>query len=155
MVFGTPTILRPASVSRRAAVSVPSPPIAMIASMPLASSIRWMFSGPPPSPSNGLVRLEPRMVPPCFERPRTSWRWIGMKSPSTTPFQPQRKPTNSASCEMTPFSTDPRMTAFRPGQSPPLVRIPIFMVCSTPRCSTRTWMLPEATASGRIDCGSL
>ncbi len=88
MVFGTPTIFRPASVSRRAAVSVPSPPIAMIASMPFSSIIRWMFSGPPFSPSNGLVRLEPRIVPPWRDSPRTLCRSSGMMSPSTTPRHP-------------------------------------------------------------------
>src|SRR6218665_1543255 len=87
-----------------------------------------MASGPPP-PSNGFVREDPRMVPPCFERPRTSQRVMGIVSPSTTPRHPHRNPTNSAPCEITPFKTAPRITALRHGQSPPLVKIPIFMCC--------------------------
>src|SRR6218665_2545299 len=50
-------------------------------------------------------------------------------SPSTTPRHPHRNPTNSAPCEITPFRTAPRITALSPGQSPPLVKIPIFMCC--------------------------
>ena len=88
MVFGTPTILRPASVRRCAAVRVPSPPIAMTASMPCSSRVRWMFSGPPFSPSKGFVRDEPRMVPPARESPRTLCRSTVMRSPFTTPRQP-------------------------------------------------------------------
>src|SRR5699024_10763262 len=34
---------------------------------------------------------------------------------------------NSSSKSLSPLITAPRMTAFRPGQSPPEVRIPIFM----------------------------
>src|SRR6218665_1413428 len=54
---------------------------------------------------------------------------MGIVSPSTTPRHPHRNPTNSAPCEITPFKTAPRITALRPGQSPPLVKIPIFMCC--------------------------
>src|SRR5690554_3655022 len=86
-----------------------------------------MRSGPPFSPSNGLVLLVPRIVPPCFESPRTACRSRVMKSSSTSPRHPCRKPTSSASCESTPLSTAPRMTAFKPGESPPLVSMPIFI----------------------------
>src|SRR5690606_25039905 len=41
------------------------------------------------------------------------------------PFQPSRNPTNSRPCTCTPVSTTPRMTALRPGASPPPVRMPI------------------------------
>lgn len=87
-----------------------------------------MFSAPPRSPSYGFVRLVPRIVPPTFDSPFTSCRVSGMKSPSTSPRHPSRIPTNSRSYEVVPLSTMPRMTALRPGQSPPLVRMPIFML---------------------------
>jgi hypothetical protein len=47
------------------------------------------------------------------------------REPSSGPFQPSRKPRNSCPCTSTPFRTTARMTAFRPGQSPPPVRTPM------------------------------
>ena len=67
------------------------------------------------------------MVPPCLEMPITWGRPRGMVSPSTTPRQPPLKPTNSMPCSFVPVNTAARMTALRPGQSPPLVKIPIFI----------------------------
>src|SRR5699024_4076204 len=46
---------------------------------------------------------------------------------SITPRQPSLYPMNSSSKSLSPLITAPRMTAFSPGQSPPEVRIPIFM----------------------------
>ena len=43
----------------------------------------------------GADRLVPRIVPPCWARPRTLLRSNGIASPSTSPRQPSRKPTNS------------------------------------------------------------
>src|SRR3546814_16166136 len=86
-----------------------------------------MFSAPPRGPSYGLVRLVPRIVPPTFDGPFTSWRVRGKKSASTTPRHPSRMPTNSLSYVVVPLSTTPRMTALSPGQSPPLVRMPILL----------------------------
>jgi hypothetical protein len=88
IVFGTPTIGMPASDSRCAAASVPSPPIAMSASTPPSAITSATRSAPPNS--NGLVRDDPRMVPPCFEMPITCGRPSGTVSFSTSPFQPQR-----------------------------------------------------------------
>ena len=41
-------------------------------------------------------------------------------------------PTKSMPCSLMPVRTAPRMTAFRPGASPPLVRIPILIQLSCP-----------------------
>ena len=58
-----------AAWSRRPSVS--SPPIAISASTPRACRFSWIRSTPP-STLNGLVRDEPRMVPPRGRMPRTS-----------------------------------------------------------------------------------
>ncbi|CAM5554067.1 hypothetical protein SVIOM342S_08836 [Streptomyces violaceorubidus] len=73
MVFGTPTIGRPLSDSSRAAFSVPSPPIGMIASRP--SSSTWPRARSTPSlRCSGRTREEPRMVPPRARMPLTASR---------------------------------------------------------------------------------
>ena len=46
-----------------------------------------------------------------------------------------------------PLSTTPRMTAFRPGQSPPLVRMPIFMLWSSLSGRGESATLPHPTLS--------
>ncbi len=121
----------PSSLRRFAAASVPSPPMAISDVMPCSSMTWAMRSGPPPF-SNGFVREVPRIVPPCFEMPMTWARPRGMVSPSTTPFQPLRKPTNSRPYRFVPVKTAERITALRPGQSPPLVRMPILIASIMP-----------------------
>jgi len=69
MVLGTPTTARPSSASRAATPSVSSPPMATSASMPLPARVALTASGPP-STLYGLVRDEPRMVPPRGSVPR-------------------------------------------------------------------------------------
>ena len=72
----------------------------------------------------GFVREVPMIVPPRGRIPEISRGPSGSISPSTSPFQPARTP--STSC---PLANDlrptARMTAFRPGQSPPPVSTPI------------------------------
>src|SRR5674476_563025 len=67
------------------------------------------------------------MVPPCARIPLTSARPRGRVKPSSGPFQPSRKPTNSWPYAWTPLVTAALITAFSPGQSPPPVSIPIRM----------------------------
>src|SRR5581483_4986117 len=76
---------------------------------------------------NGLVRDDPRIVPPRGKMPRTAWTSRGMVSPSSGPRHPSRNPTNSRPYSCTPLRTTARITAFRPGQSPPPVRTPTRM----------------------------
>src|SRR5665811_1052924 len=72
------------------------------------------------------------MVPPCARIPLTSARPRGRVNPSSGPFQPSRKPTNSWPYAWTPLITAARITAFSPGQSPPPVNIPIRMAANLP-----------------------
>src|SRR5580693_6834772 len=50
-----------------------------------------------------------------------------MVSPSSGPRHPSRNPTNSRPYSWTPLRTTARITAFKPGQSPPPVRTPTRM----------------------------
>ena len=76
MVFGTPTTPIPSSVSRLATPRVSSPPIAISASTPAAARFSRIRSTPP-STLYGLVRDEPRMVPPRARMSSTSSRVSG------------------------------------------------------------------------------
>src|SRR5829696_1188771 len=127
MVFGTPTTLRPSSYSFLATPRVSSPPIAIRASTPCCRSPAATFSNPF-STLYGLVREVPRIVPPRGRMPRTCSMPSGPAMPSIGPRQPSRKPTNSWPYSETPLRTTARMTAFRPGQSPPPVSTPIRIV---------------------------
>src|SRR5690348_6871741 len=132
MVLGTPTTLTPSSDSRVATPSVSSPPIATRASTPRParlSLIRSTPDRPPPAAlsASGLVRDEPRIVPPRGGMPRTACTSSGTVSPSSGPRQPSRNPTNSRPYSCTPLRTTARITAFKPGQSPPPVRTPTRM----------------------------
>ena len=90
IVFGTPITGRPcSSCSRDAAPSVSSPPIAISPSTPAASRFSAIRAGPPSS-AKGLVREEPRIVPPRGRMPRTSGTPSGLLSPSSGPRQPSR-----------------------------------------------------------------
>ena len=64
------------------------------ASMPCSASTRFTVSGPP-STLYGLVRDEPMIVPPRGRMPRTCGTPSSIVWPSSGPFQPSRKPTNS------------------------------------------------------------
>src|SRR5260370_26460766 len=133
MVFGTPTTPTPVSYSRAATPRVSSPPIATRASTPRLSRFSRTRSIPDlPSTvfdsAAGLVREEPRIVPPLGRMPRTAATSKTIVSPSSGPRQPSRKPMNSISCSATPVRTTARITALSPGQSPPPVRTPTRML---------------------------
>ena len=85
----------------------------------VAAAVAVLFSG--------LVRDDPRIVPPRGRMPRTAWTSRGTVSPSSGPRHPSRNPTNSRPYSSTPLRTTARITAFRPGQSPPPVRTPTRM----------------------------
>ena len=89
MVFGTPTTLTPRPESLVATPSVSSPPIATSASTPSLARLSLIFSTPL-SILNGLVREEPRMVPPRGRMPRHCWTPSSMVTPSRGPLQPSR-----------------------------------------------------------------
>src|SRR6478736_4166249 len=126
IVLGTPTTFTPRSCSLVATPSVSSPPMATSASTPRSARF-FLICSTPPSTLNGLVREEPRMVPPRGRMPRTCGMPSSLVVPSSGPFQPSRKPTNSKPYSLTPLRTTARMTAFRPGQSPPPVSTPTRM----------------------------
>src|SRR3954469_22004786 len=69
------------------------------------------------------------IVPPRGRMPEIAWPSSGRKVPSIIPRQPCRIPTTSAS-RLIARRVTARMTAFRPGQSPPPVRMPIVFAIS-------------------------
>src|SRR3984957_7978847 len=132
MVLGTPTTLTPCSNSLVATPRVSSPPMAISASTPRPARLSLIRSTPdtplpPASGFSGFVRDEPRIVPPRGRMPRTAWTSSGTVSPSSGPRQPSRNPTNSRPYSCMPLRTTARITAFKPGQSPPPVRTPTRM----------------------------
>ena len=131
IVFGTPTTGTPCSPSTVATPSVSSPPITISASTPRPARLSLIRSMPlrPPLPVlfSGLVRDDPRIVPPRGRMPRTACTSSGIVSPSSGPRHPSRNPTNSRPYSCTPLRTTARITAFKPGQSPPPVRTPTRM----------------------------
>ena len=129
MVFGTPITFTPRASSFVATPRVSSPPIAIRTSMPCSARFCLMRSTPF-SILKGLVRDEPRMVPPLARIDFTVARSSGMVSASSGPFQPSRNPTNSYPYSFIPFVTTPRITPLSPGQSPPPVRIPMRITYS-------------------------
>src|SRR6266567_1215917 len=137
IVLGTPTTGMPVAMSCRAMLRVPSPPIAMSASSRRApnaatSSSERSRSSQVPSGRcrrhlKGSPRLVvPRMVPPRCVMPRT---WAGPRGTTSSspsrPSKPRRMPRHSHP-RCTAARTAPRMTALRPGASPPPVEIAIF-----------------------------
>ena len=129
IVFGTPITFTPRASSFVATPRVSSPPIAIRTSMPWSARFCLMRSTPF-SILKGLVRDEPRMVPPLARIGFTVARSSGIVSASSGPFQPSRKPTNSYPYSFIPFVTTPRITPLSPGQSPPPVRIPMRITYS-------------------------
>ena len=124
IVLGTPTVAKPASCIAAATLSVSSPPIATSASMPLRRNMRIAVATPSLIFS-GLVRDVPRMVPPNGRIPRTSCAVISRISPSSRqPAHPFWTPLTWCPSWNARRATA-RMAAFRPGASPPPVRIPI------------------------------
>src|SRR2546422_9097499 len=105
------------------------PPMATTAPTFSAERLRTTISAPPGF-LNGFVRLVPRIVPPRWRMPlvasRVSRKWSGG---SIRPRQPSRTPITSRPC-CSPRRTTARITALRPGQSPPPVRTAIFMAAN-------------------------
>src|SRR3954463_1118990 len=136
MVFGTPTTFTPIAESLVATPRVSSPPIATTA--PTFSDLRFRItmSGPFAGFLNGFVREVPRRVPPRWSVPlvasRVSRKCIGG---SRRPRHPSRIPITSRPC-CSPRRTTARITALRPGQSPPPVSTAIFMVLPSDAPST-------------------
>ena len=112
---------------------VSSPPIAISASTPCSARLSLIRSTPP-STLNGLVREEPRIVPPRGRMPRTSVdaerAWSG---PPAGPASRRGSRRTRGRSSSTPLRTTARITAFRPGQSPPPVSTPMRMICSSSR----------------------
>ena len=131
MVFGTPTrgtwFSLYSSAPRR---KVPSPPITTRASIPSRCS---RAAATPPSWLCGLTLEVPRIVPPLGRMPLVTRPSSGTLRPSITPRQPSAKPTNSSLYTTSPLRTTARMTALRPGQSPPPVSTPtLILSCQLP-----------------------
>ena len=118
MVLGTPTTATPSAASRAATPSVSSPPMATSASIPWSASVARTASAPP-SILYGLVRDEPRIVPPRGSVPRNdSTRGARRRR---RPRRASRRGSRRARRRSTrsPLRTTARMTALSPGQSPP------------------------------------
>jgi hypothetical protein len=98
--------------------------MAISPSRPSDSSVERIAPGPS-SRLNGLVRDEPRIVPPRGRIPRVDSTLSSSCAPSIGPRQPSLKPTISWPWSSIPRRTTARITAFRPGQSPPPVSTPI------------------------------
>ena len=148
MVLGTPTTLAPAACSLLATPRVSSPPIATSASTPRLDRFSLIRSRPDRPPAlaasaSGLVRDDPRIVPPRGRMPRTACTSRTIVSPSSGPRQPSRKPMNSKPCSAAPVRTTARITAFRPGQSPPPVRTPTRIDSSSSVLLARHTSAPE------------
>src|SRR5215212_14769 len=81
------------------------------------------FAGPS-SRLKMFVREVPRIVPPRGRIPRVDSIVSSSNSFSSGPRQPSRKPTIASPWMSMPLRTIARITAFRPGQSPPPVSTP-------------------------------
>ena len=75
------------------------------------ASTRWA----PSSVANGLVRDDPRMVPPWVRMPRQRSTSSSTASFSIAPRQPSRNPTDRSSNPTEPPTTTARIAAFNPG----------------------------------------
>src|SRR5579875_912804 len=123
IVLGTPITGTPAAWSLWAAPRVSSPPIAISPSSPRRSSVP-RTAPTPSSRLSGLVRELPRIVPPRGRMPRVDSIVSSSPMSSRTPRHPSRKPMKPSSCASIPLRTTARITALRPGQSPPPVSRP-------------------------------
>ena len=95
-----------------------------------SSSVVWMFwitFSMESSSLKGLVREEPRMVPPREMMSSVPSAVRSTELFSTSPRQPSRNPT-VVPPRLALVRTTARITAFSPGQSPPPVKAPIFIV---------------------------
>ena len=111
------------------APSVPSPPMAT------KPSSRWRSTASrtrstPSSNWYGWMRDVPRMVPPRGRIPRHRSTSSSSQSSSSTPRHASRNPMMEPSYTRWVLRTTARITALRPGQSPPAVRMPMRIVGS-------------------------
>src|SRR6266849_3611816 len=132
IVLGTPTTFTPMEENLVATPRVSSPPMATTAPTFKARRFLSTISGPLAGFLNGLVREVPRMVPPRWRMPLVASR----VSRSCSPRQPSRIPITSSPC-CSPRRTTARITALRPGQSPPPVKTAIF-INAPPGCRRRS-----------------
>src|SRR6478735_7764106 len=93
------------------------------------------------------------MVPPRGRMPRHRSTSRGMVRPSMTPRHPSRKPTSSSPKAPSPLRTTARMTALRPGQSPPPVSSPTRMGVTLPAMESPA-RDPDAAVVIAIDAGT-
>ena len=135
IVFGTPMMGIPSFEKRCAIASVPSPPMTTRApnwSRSNISTTRSLYCRTPSEVwivlTNGSpVLTVPRMVPPRRRMPVTSFGVSERdRLNSRSPSKLSSMPTTSAPA-LDPAFTTARITAFRPGASPPPVRTPIFL----------------------------
>src|SRR5438477_11257664 len=135
IVLGTPTQLIPASCNCKAVVMEPSPPTMMSASTRASFRTLRAFSmtfaattarSPAPILATRCPRfVVPINVPPSAMMFSVHFRSSTVKSPGgNNPSKPSRNPSISQP-SLSAASAAPRKTALSPGQSPPLVRIPI------------------------------
>ena len=129
IVFGTPSTGSPrvvaASWPRRACPRRRSRSARRGAATPCTSATRV---GAARRPSAGSCATSPRIVPPRGRIPRTDSIVSSSYCDSIGPRQPSRKPTIAWPYSSMPLRTTARMTALRPGQSPPPVRTPMRKV---------------------------
>src|SRR3954470_1136889 len=137
IVFGTPTSGSPCSeCSRDAAPSVSSPPMTIRPSSSSSERLSAITTGPS-SRLKGLVREVPRIVPPRGRMPRVDSTVSSSQAFSSGPRQPSRKPTIEWPCWSMPLRTTARITAFKPGQSPPPVSTPMRTAANIARVRER------------------
>src|SRR5688572_23670792 len=91
------------------------------------------------------------MVPPLVRISSTSERPICLVRFSIGPCHPLRNPTISQPCALMPLRTTARITAFRPGQSPPPVSTPMRICLPNLSCSVS---LRLSRAVSVQQCGS-
>ena len=129
MVLGRWMTLRPACISRLAFLAVPPPPMHTSASSLFFSKFSMMVGTMSrTSPSTiilcGLSRDVPSTVPPMVRMPDRAVASSTCHRSSARPRMPSRNPISSIPCSPMADFPKPRMAAFRPGESPPAVRIP-------------------------------
>ena len=154
MVLGTPTTGNwKSSYSRFATPRVSSPPIATRASKPSrrndsrssATDSAFLY---------GLVRDDPRMVPPRAMISSVSIAFRGVVFPRIAPRQPSRNPWHSPPL-LWMVRTTARITAFKAGQSPPPVSRATFMAASLLQESGKQGCMTGGLVTAYLAAGGL
>ena len=127
IVFGTPTIGMPTSWFKCDAThNEPLPPMTINASTPMSARFCLTCAGPS-GKSYGLPRRVPRIVPPRGKMPASRATVSSVERFSSTPSHASRNPTTESPKSLIALRVTARITAFRPGQSPPPVSTPILI----------------------------